>query len=122
MVHGICLAHREVDKMGFHFVRIWFWCQRSNWNNQQGCGWLSRIPSSSELDIIGACWHGETNLEIILGWHVVSFLCILANNCWKVSCQAQVDSSSTFGNSKVEPNDIGLLDFFGNVQVLTYIY
>ncbi len=32
-----------------------------------------------------------------------------------------MDSSSTFGNSKVEPNDIGLADFFGNAQVLIYI-
>ncbi len=35
---------------------------------------LNRNPSFSELDTIGTHWHGETYLDILPSWHVVSFL------------------------------------------------
>jgi hypothetical protein len=42
---------------------------------------LNRNPSANDSNTIGACSHGEIDLEIVFGWHVVSFLCILANGC-----------------------------------------
>jgi len=47
---------------------------------------LNRNPSASDLDTIGARWHGEIDLEIVFGWHVFSFLCTLANGCQEVLC------------------------------------
>ncbi len=38
---------------------------------------LSWNPSSSEEDTIGARWHGEVDLEAILGWHAFAYLCTL---------------------------------------------
>jgi len=35
--------------------------------------------------------------------------------------QKFANSSSTFGNLKVEPDDIGHVDIFGDVQLLTYL-
>ncbi len=32
---------------------------------------LNWNPSSNEKDAIGACWHADVDLEIILEWHVV---------------------------------------------------
>lgn len=31
---------------------------------------LNRNPSFAELDTIKTCWHGETNLEIVIGCHI----------------------------------------------------
>ncbi len=39
---------------------------------------LNRKQSSSDLDIIGTYWHEETNLDMMHGWQVISFFCILA--------------------------------------------
>ncbi len=39
---------------------------------------LNRKSSSSDLDIIGTYSHEETNLEMMHGWHVISFFYILA--------------------------------------------
>ncbi len=80
---------------------------------------LSRNPSVNELDTIGTHLHGGANLEIMHGWHFVLFFCIFANGCHEVSCQVQVDSLSTSKNLEMEPNDIGSMDIFGDVQVLT---
>jgi hypothetical protein len=57
----------------------------------------------------------------MFAWHVISFLCILPNDHQKVSSQAQMDSSNTYRNLKIEPNDIGHVENFGDAQVLTYL-
>jgi hypothetical protein len=80
---------------------------------------LNRNPSANDLDTIGTHLHGEANLKIMHGWHFVSFFCSFANGCYEVSCQVQVNSLSTSKNLKVEPNDIGTMDIFGDVQVST---
>ncbi len=41
---------------------------------------LSWNPSSSEEDTIGARWHGEVDLEAILGWHASAYYVL----CWDV--------------------------------------
>ncbi len=80
---------------------------------------FSRNPSANDLDTIGTHLHGTTNLEIMHGWHFASFFCIFANGCHEVSCQVRVDSLSTSKILKMEPNDIGSMDIFGDAQVLT---
>jgi hypothetical protein len=39
---------------------------------------------------------GKINLEIVLGWDVVTFIFILANGCQEVSYQVQIDSICAF--------------------------
>ncbi len=34
-------------------------------------------PSSNKEDTIGACWHGDVDLEVILRWHASAYLCTL---------------------------------------------
>jgi hypothetical protein len=78
-------------------------------------GWVKTQVLVSWIPLIKYVWHEETNLEAMLSWYV-SFLCILANGCQKVSCQVQMDSSSISKNSKVKPNDIGPMDIFGMLK------
>jgi len=33
-----------------------------------------RNPSSNKEDNTGACWHGDVDLKIVLGWHVFAYL------------------------------------------------
>ncbi len=44
--------------------------------NQDANG-LNWNPSSNEEDTISARWHGEVDLEAMLGWHVFAYLCTL---------------------------------------------
>jgi hypothetical protein len=37
--------------------------------------WLSRNPSFSEEDTIGAKWHVKVDLEVVPQWHVYVYLC-----------------------------------------------
>jgi hypothetical protein len=46
---------------------------RVNWD-VNGLSWN---PSSSEEDTIGARWHGDVDLEAMLGWHAFAYLCTL---------------------------------------------
>ncbi len=78
-------------------------------------GWVKTQVSVNWIPL-KYVWHEETNLEAMHGWHVVSFLCILANGCQKVSCQVQMDSSSISKNSEIKPNDIGPMDIFGMLK------
>lgn len=82
---------------------------------------LSRNPSASDLDTTKAHWHEETNLEIMSSWHVVSFICTLANGCHKVSCQVQVDPLCISRSLKMELDEIGFMDIIRDAQVLTYL-
>jgi hypothetical protein len=38
---------------------------------------LNQNSSSNEEDIIRVCWHGNVDLEVILKWHVSTYLCTL---------------------------------------------
>ncbi len=38
---------------------------------------MSWNPSSNEEDTIGARWHDDVNLEVLIGWHVFAYLCTL---------------------------------------------
>jgi hypothetical protein len=38
---------------------------------------LSSNPSSSKEDTIKAQWHGDMDLEVLLGWHMFAYLCTL---------------------------------------------
>jgi hypothetical protein len=82
---------------------------------------LNRNPSANDSDTIGACWHGEIDLEIVFGWHIVSFLCILANGYQKVTCQIQVNPLGTYRNLQIKLDDIRSMDIFGDAQMLTYL-
>jgi hypothetical protein len=38
---------------------------------------LSQNPSFNEEDTTCVRWHGKVDLEAILGWHALAYLCIL---------------------------------------------
>lgn len=44
---------------------------------------LDRNPNSSEENTIGAYWRNDVNLQVILGWHISTYLCILLGVFWK---------------------------------------
>jgi hypothetical protein len=44
-----------------------------NWD-ADGFNWN---PSFSEEDTTSARWHGKVDLEAMLGWHVLAYMCIL---------------------------------------------
>jgi hypothetical protein len=44
--------------------------------NQNANG-LNQNPSSNEEDITCVRWHGEVDLEVVLGWYTSTYLCIL---------------------------------------------
>jgi len=63
----------------------------------------------------------EIDLEIVFGWHVVSFLCILANGCQEVLCQVQMNPLGTSRNLEIKLDEIRSMDIFGDAQMLTYL-
>jgi hypothetical protein len=38
---------------------------------------LNQNPNSNEEDTIGVCWHGDVDLEALLGCHAYAYLCTL---------------------------------------------
>ncbi|KAL3688002.1 hypothetical protein R1sor_014311 [Riccia sorocarpa] len=50
---------------------------------------LSRNPCTSQHDETGARWHGETDEEMVPGWHASAFLCMLATPSQFVSLSSQ---------------------------------
>jgi hypothetical protein len=46
---------------------------RVNWD----ANGLNQNPSSNEEDTIRARWHGDVDLEVVLGWHAFAYFCTL---------------------------------------------
>jgi hypothetical protein len=89
------LIPREHD---FNIVNM---ASRVNWNVDR----LSRNPSSSEEDTTGARWHGEVDLEAILGWHAFANLCILLG-CFTDVPHGNMSSGNSHNNDdELEGND-----------------
>ncbi len=38
---------------------------------------MNQNPSSNEEDTIRARWHGDVDLEVVLGWHAFAYFCTL---------------------------------------------
>jgi hypothetical protein len=66
--------------------------------NQDANG-LNQNPSSNEEDIIGARWHGEVDLEVVLGWHVFAYMCTL------LGCYGDVPQGNTGGGNSQSDDD-----------------
>jgi hypothetical protein len=68
--------------------------------NQDANG-LNWNPGSNKEDIIGACWHGDVDLEVVLRRHVFAYLCTLLG-CFGDVLQTKSDSGN-FQGEDIEP-------------------
>ncbi len=80
---------------------------------------LNQNPSSNKEDTIGACWHGDVNLEAIPRWHVSTYLCTL------LGCYGDVPHTSMDDG---DPHDVdmelegdGALDIYDDAPIITYL-
>jgi hypothetical protein len=62
---------------------------------------LSRNPSSSEEDTIGARWHGKMDLEAIPKCHAFVYLCILLG-CFKYHYDKSHPSKPHYHTTKTQ--------------------
>ncbi len=60
---------------------------------------LNQNPSSNEEDTIGACWHGDVDLEAISRWHAFAYLCTFLG-CYGDVPQTNVDDG--------DPHDVDM--------------
>jgi hypothetical protein len=91
---------------------------KANRVNQDVDG-LSRNPSSSEENTIGARWHGEVDLEVVPGWHASTHLCTLLGCSGDVH-QGNTSIENSF-NDGDELEDNGALDIHLNLLVMAYL-
>jgi len=80
---------------------------------------LSWNPSSNEEDTTCAKWHGEVELEVVLGWHASIYLCILLG-CSRDVLQVNMGG----GNSQNEDDELegnNALDIHLDLPVMAYI-
>jgi hypothetical protein len=83
-----------------------------NWD-VDGLNWN---PSSNEEDTIGARWYGEVDLEVVLGWHVCAYLCILLG-CFRDVPQGNMGG----GNSQSDDDELKRNDIHLDLHVMAYI-
>ena len=80
---------------------------------------LSRNPCEDETDDTGARWHGETDEEVVPGWHASAYLCLMAS-----SGVEDPDSTSTVTKDAFlvdgEDQD-GSHDIYMDERVLEYL-
>jgi len=81
---------------------------------------LSWNPSSNEKDTIGARWHGEVDLEVVLGWHVFTYMCTLLG-CSKDVPQGNMGGGNSH-NDDDEPKCINVMDIHLNLLVMAYLH
>jgi hypothetical protein len=89
---------------------------RVNWD-ANGLNWN---PSSSEEDTIGARWHGEVDLEAMLGWHAFAYLCTLLGSSRDVP-----QGHTSGGNSSSdddEPKGNHALDIHLYLPIMAYLH
>jgi hypothetical protein len=80
---------------------------------------LGRNPSSSEEDTTCAKWHGEVDLEAILGWHAFAYLRTLLG-CYGDVPQGNMDGgNSQNDNDELEGNNA--LDIHLDLHVMAYL-
>jgi len=80
---------------------------------------LSWNPSSNEEDTIGARWHDDVNLEVLVGWHVFAYLCTLLGYSTDVF-QTSMDDGDPH-DVDMESKGSGALYIYDDALVNTYL-
>jgi hypothetical protein len=73
-------------------------------------------PSSNEEDTIGACWHGNINLEAVLRWRTSTYLCTLLG-CSRDVLQINIGNKDS-DDVNVEPKGDASLNMHEDVFVI----
>ena len=81
---------------------------------------MSRNPCSSQRDNTGARWHGETDEEMVPGWHASAFLRILATNA-QIEFPERNDVDDTSTNQETIDNQRRVTDVYEDTTLLSYL-
>ncbi len=82
---------------------------------------MSQNPNSNnKLDTTRAHWHGDVDLEVVLGWHAFAYLCTLLG-CYKDVLQTNGDNGDSHDHQDIELESNGALDIHEDAQLL-HIY
>jgi hypothetical protein len=76
-------------------------------------------PSFNEEDTIRACWHGDGDLEVILGWHAFAYLCTLLGLYRDVPQTSMNDGDPH--DVDMESKGNGVLDIYDDALVIVYL-
>ncbi len=80
---------------------------------------MNQNPSSNKKDTIGARWHGDVNVETILGWHAFAYLYTLLG-CFSDVLQTNMDDGDPHDvDMELEGN--GALDIYDDALVIAYL-
>jgi hypothetical protein len=109
----------KLDKWAFHILHAYDYdivhmVGKVNWN-VDGLIWS---PSCNEEDPIETCCHNGVDLEVILKWHILTYLCTMLR-CFEVVFQINMgneDSHDTNIESKIYA-----LDIYDGAHVITYL-
>jgi hypothetical protein len=80
---------------------------------------LSRNPSSNEEDTTKARWHGDVDLEAVLGWHGSTYLCTLLG-CYGDVPQTNVNNGDPH-DVDMESEANGALDIYDDAPIIAYL-
>ncbi len=80
---------------------------------------LNRNSSYSEEDSTGAKWHGEVDLEVMLGWHAFAYLCTLLG-CFGDVPKGNMGGGNSQSNDD-EPEGNNALDIHLYLLVMAYL-
>ncbi len=76
-------------------------------------------PSYNEEDPIEACWHNGVDLEAILKWHILTYLCTMLG-CSKDVFQFNMGNEDSH-DLNIESKGDGALDTHDYAHVITYL-
>jgi len=80
---------------------------------------LNRNPSSNKEDTIGVHWHGDVDLEVVLGWYAFAYLYTLLG-CFGDVLQTSMDDGDPH-DVDMESKGNGALDIYDNAPVIAYL-
>jgi hypothetical protein len=80
---------------------------------------LSRNQSSNKEGTIGVHWHGDVDLEVVLGWHSFTYLCTLLG-CYGDVLRIDVDDGDPH-DVDMESEGNGALDIYDDALVIAYL-
>ncbi len=81
---------------------------------------MSQNSSSNEKDTTRAHWHGDVDLEVILGWHAFTYLCTKLLGCFKDVPQINVDDGDPY-DVDMESKGNGALNIYDDAPIIAYL-
>jgi hypothetical protein len=81
-------------------------------------GGLNWNPSSNEENTIGVHWYKDVNLEMVLTWHVLAYLCTMLRCFWDVP-QINMGNKDSC-DTNIELKGDGALDIHEDALVISY--